>query len=182
MLLPTGAGEPQTLDTEGRRFAEAAFFPDGKRILLWGDGGPVYAKDLPAGKLFPVAPVGTRCKPISPDGKETACTGPKGEGIIYPVEGGPSRPIPGFQAGEELLRWSSDGRALFVGQFRGVPMKILRLDLATGEREILHEFTPEDPASLNSSLYYFAMTPDGKSYAYSAFNFSSDLYLVTGLK
>jgi Tol biopolymer transport system component len=182
VLLPTGAGEPRTLNTEGHRFAEAAFFPDGKRILLVTDGGPVYAKDLPDGRLLPVAPVGTLCKPISPDGKETACTGPKGEGVIYPVAGGTPRPIPGFQAGDEPQHFSSDGLALYVGRFRSVPMKIVRLDLATGKREILHEFTPEDPATLSMPLYYFAMTPDGKSYAYSALNISSDLYLVTGLR
>ena len=182
VLLPTGAGEPRTLNTEGHRFAEAAFFPDGKRILLVADGGPVYAKDLPDGRLFPVAPVGTLCRPISPDGKEIACQGPNGEGVIHPVEGGTSRPIPGFQAGDEPLRFGSDGLALYVGRFRSLPMKIVRLDLATGKREILHEFTPEDPATLSLPLYYFAMTPDGKSYAYSALNVSSDLYLVTGLK
>src|SRR5262249_26079580 len=33
LLLPTGAGESKTLDVEGHRFEEGAFFPDGKRIL-----------------------------------------------------------------------------------------------------------------------------------------------------
>jgi eukaryotic-like serine/threonine-protein kinase len=182
VILPTGAGEPQAMDSEGHQFTEAAFSADGRRLLLTGDGGPVFAKDFPAGRLFPVAPKGTGCRRISPDGKEAACTGPKGEGVIYPVEGGPSRPIPGFQPEEELLGWSSDGRALYIGQFRNATMKILRLDLATGRREPWTEFTPEGLSTPGSSLYYFAMTPDGKSYAYSSLNVSSDLYLVTGLQ
>jgi eukaryotic-like serine/threonine-protein kinase len=182
VLMPTGAGEPQAVDTMGHHFTEAAFSSDRKRLLLTGDGGPVYVKDLPAGRLSPVAPTGTTCRRISPDGRQAACTGPEGEGMIYPIEGGSPRAIPGLQAGEQLLSWSSDGRALFVGQFRKAPMKIVRLDLATGRREPWREFTPEDPATLLLPLYYFAMTPDGASYAYSSFNVSSDLYLVTGLR
>jgi Tol biopolymer transport system component len=177
VLLPTGAGEPRVVDTEGHRFAEAKFFPDGKRILLLEDRGPAYVKDLPAGKLHAVAPEATGCKPISPDGKEVACYKPQGGGFIYAINGGSNRPIPGFQDGDGLMQWSPDGRALFVGRFEEVPMKIFRLDLATGRRELWREFTP-----LNPLLYYFAMTPDGKSYAYSS-NYSwADLYLVTGVQ
>jgi len=33
---------------------------------------------------------------VSPDGRETVCVGSEGEGIIYPLEGGASQPIPGF--------------------------------------------------------------------------------------
>ena len=178
VLLPTGAGEPQVLDSEGHRFTEATFFPDGKRILLVGDGGPACVKDLPAGKLHTVTPDGFGCKPISPDGKEVACPGPQGEGLIHAIEGGSSRPIPGYQDGDRLLQWSADGRALFVGRFGEVPMKIFRLDLATGRRELWREFTPESAMA----HYYFAMTPDGKSYAYSSDKTSADLYLVTGVQ
>jgi hypothetical protein len=61
-------------------------------------------------------------------------------------------------------------------------MKIFRLDLATGRRELWREFTPDDSATVSYPLYYFAMTPDGRSYAYSALNTPTDLYLVTGVK
>ncbi len=180
VLLPSGAGEPQALDSEGHQFTEAAFSSDGKRLLLTGDGGPVYAKDLPAGRLFPVAPKGTVCRRLSPDGKEAACRGPKKEGVIYPVEGGSPRPIPGLEAGDEILSWSTDARALYIGQFRKAPVKILRLDLATGRRKPWREFTPEEP--VKNFPYYFTMTPNGESFAYSSLNIRSDLYLVTGLK
>jgi Tol biopolymer transport system component len=194
VLLPTGAGEPQVLDDEGHRFEEAAFFSDGKRILLLakdpGHGDRSYVRDLPGGKLRAIVPEGVSCQVVSPDGKEAACVGPQGEGAIYPVEGGTSRPIPGFKPGEEVpLMWSSDGRSLFVGPVgigrpfkrKGDSLTISRLDLTTGRRGLWHEFTPVDRAALPFPLN-LAMTPDGKSYAYSSFNAPSDLYLVTGLK
>ncbi len=88
VLLPTGAGEPQVLDDEGHRFEEAAFFSDGKRILLLakdpGHGDRSYVRDLPDGKLRAIAPEGISCRVVSPDGKETACVGPRGEGVIVP--------------------------------------------------------------------------------------------------
>jgi len=186
VLLPTGAGVPQAIVGEGNKFEEAAFFADGKRILLLaidpGHGDRSYVQDLPSGKLRPIAPEGISCQVVSPDGKEAACTGPRGEGVIYPVEDGSPRPIPGFRAGEERpLKWSSDGRSLFVSQGSGARFRVFRLDLATGTRKLWHEFTPED-RSAQTDLYYLTMTPDGKAYAYSFFTMSSELYLVTGLQ
>ena len=61
-------------------------------------------------------------------------------------------------------------------------MSVYRLDLATGKRELWREFTSEDRSGLSNGRYYFAMTPDGKSYAYSSFSVPTDLYLVTGLR
>ena len=81
-----------------------------------------------------------------------------------------------------MLQWSSDGRSLYVGQSTSVSLTVFRLDLETGRRELWREFTPADTAALRAWAYYFAMTPDGKSYAYSTFNTPTDLYLVTGLR
>ena len=149
-------------------------------------------RDLQSGNIRAIGPEGISCQVVSPDGKEAACTGPRGEGVIYSVEGEMFRPIPGFKTGEEdPLLWSSDGRSLFVG--RGSPggrlsvgsdpsLRVFRLDLTTGRNELWREFTPPDRAALLFPLYNFAMTPDGKSYAYSCLNGPGDLYLVTGLK
>ena len=135
-----------------------------------------------------MTPEGISCEVLSPEGKETACTGPHGEGVIYSIEDGGSRPIPGFETGQENpLVWSSDGRSLFVGpaglfQRREGSLKVFRLDLMTGKRELWREFAPADRSARLAPLYNFAMTPDGKSYAYSFLVGPSDLYLVTGLK
>ncbi|HEY6928930.1 MAG TPA: protein kinase [Thermoanaerobaculia bacterium] len=192
-ILPTGPGDPMSVGVEGHKFEEAVFFPDGKRLLLLardpGQGARTFLKDLPAGALRPVAPEGVSCLVVSPDGESAACTGPRGEGLIYSIEGGAARSIPGFKAGQEdPVMWASDGQSLFVGSSglatsQGTaPFTVSRLDIRTGRREIWHEFKPADRAGVIGAGYYFSMTPDGKSYAYSYLSAPSDLYLVTGLK
>jgi dipeptidyl aminopeptidase/acylaminoacyl peptidase len=197
LLLPTGAGEPRDIGSEGHHFEEATFFPDGKRLLLLardpGRGFGSYVKDLVDGTLRPVGPEGCSCRVLSPDGKEAACVSAAGDGMFVALEGAQSRPIPGFLARrDQPVQWSSDGHFLFVGPAVGPTvdslgrddtiLRVYRLDLATGAREVWREFTPADRAALLFPLYNFAMTADGRSYAYSFMNAPSDLYLVTGLR
>ena len=86
----------------------------------------------------------------------------------------------GFLPGDALLRWSSDGRSLFLWRSFENPLWIYRLDLATGERQHLREIKFPDPVGvLPTSL---VLTPDGSSYAYTCGRFLSTLYLVEGLK
>ena len=200
VLLPTGAGETVAIDNAGHHFEEGAFFPDGKRLLLLafdpGRGPVSYVMDLPSGKPRAIADEGVVCRAVSPDGREAACTGTRGEGIILTFDGGRIRPIPGVKSGyrsaAELdaapLKWGSDGRSLYVGKSiedipgAGTGLRVFRLDLTSGARTFWHEFTPPDRSGLVDALYYLALTPDGKAYAYSFFAVQSDLYLVTGLK
>ena len=117
VLVPTGPGDSRILNTAGHRFAEATFLPDGKRLLLVGDGGPVFVADLTTGALEPVAPDGIECGPVSPDGKQTACTGESGgdENRIYPIDGGAPRGIPGIEPEESVIQWTSDPGVVFAG-------------------------------------------------------------------
>jgi eukaryotic-like serine/threonine-protein kinase len=194
VLLPTGPGEPRPLDGKGHHFEEAAFFPEGKRILLLardpGHGARSYVQDLETGDLRAIGPEGLSCQVLSPDGIEAACEGPRHEGVICSVRDGTLRPIPGFETGrEDPLLWASDRRFLFVGPnaparaaAQVTAPKVFRLDLTTGRRDLWHEFIPPDRAALSPGLWSLAMTPDGGAYAYSFQNAPSDLYLVTGLK
>jgi Tol biopolymer transport system component len=182
VLLPTGAGESRPVDTGGLEFAEADFSRDGTRLLLEADGGPTYLKDLPTGKLSPVAPEGVQCFAFSPDGRQAACVDADGKGIVYPTDGGPPRPIPGFAEGDTPVQWSSDGRSLYVGVLHEHPIRIFRLDLATGRRALWRELTPADPSTMGLPIHYFTMTSDGATYAYSTQHGTSDLYVVTGLR
>jgi hypothetical protein len=102
--------------------------------------------------------------------------------MICPVDGGACRPIPGFAKGSDgIFQWSADGRSLFVGQPSTSPLLVYRLDLATGHRELWHQFQG-DGVGNRSGIYYFTMSPDARSYAYSCYDTHADLYLVTGLK
>jgi hypothetical protein len=60
-------------------------------------------------------------------------------------------------------------------------MRVYRLDLATGGRELWKEYIPADPVRA-AQVLPLAMTPDGKWYAYTYARNFYDLYLVKGLK
>jgi Tol biopolymer transport system component len=118
--------------------------------------------------------------PVSPDGRFFAASDAKQRRLIFSVEGGEGRPIPGIVDDDRVIRWTGDGQALFVAQGT-VPTKIYRLDLTTGRRELWKEIMPADPSGINNPPSVL-LTPDGKWYVYVLNRQLSDLYLVEGLK
>jgi hypothetical protein len=119
---------------------------------------------------------------LSPDGKWIAGKGSDDRVVAYPLAGGEPRPIPGVAAGEEPVQWSADGSSLFLARFGELPLRIDRLDLATGRRERWKELLPADRAGL-IRIRSISIARDGKSYAYSYDRvLSSDLVVAENLK
>ena len=117
----------------------------------------------------------------SPDGGSVAVSVPDGAARIFPVEGGEPRPIPGVEQGDFVLKWSRDGRSLFVGRRADRAVRIDRLDLETGRRAPWKELLPADRAGL-VDIAYIDVSGDGESYVYSYRRFLSTLYLAQGLR
>ena len=46
------------------------------------------------------------------------------------------------------MRWSEDGRVLFVRQGR-LPARIFALDVTTGQRTLVHEIGPRDTVGVD---------------------------------
>jgi serine/threonine protein kinase/Tol biopolymer transport system component len=188
-LLPIGAGESKTLTDDQILWRWARWFPEGKRILLTGHerGRPAslrsYILDLGGGKPRPLTPEGIAGGVVSPDGQWLITSDAQQKLSLFPVAGGAPRPIPGQADGDEPVQWSADGRSIYVRQDREDlnTMRIYRLELSTGRREFLKEYIPADPVRAAQALP-MAMTPDGKSYAYTYARNFYDLYLVKGLK
>jgi hypothetical protein len=105
----------------------------------------------------------------------------KQERWLYPIAGGEPQELKlDVSPGENIFSFFADGKSV-LGRTRNVPVKIARVDLATGHRELFREIVPADTAGAQSipSLRFSA---DGKSYAYSLGRMLSDLYVVDGLK
>ena len=186
VLLPTGAGEPRPLLTEGLSVTNASWFPDGKRILLTasaqGQGNRLYVMDSDRVKPRVVTPVGYRAFPrtISADGKTVAVTGPDRRHYIYPLEGGEPVPIASLSAEDRPVGWTSDGRSLYIIA-SGLPARVFRVDPLTGRKELWKDLSPSDAAGV------YAIAPpriaaDGKAYVYSYNRILSDLFLAEGVK
>ena len=193
VLLPTGAGEAKPLPVEGVLVHQAAWFPDGKRIILLGSapgrGLSLYTLDIGGGKPRPVAP-GTDFFSdlrlvISPDGRLLPLIGKGSRVFLLSLEGGEPRPAAGVEPGEFPIRWSPDGRFLFVGKRQGTRGTISRVDPFSGQREPWRQFSiSADPVGLNSDSLSSAilLSADGKACFWGYQRFSDELYLVEGLK
>jgi serine/threonine protein kinase len=188
VLLPTGAGEPKTFPKDEIEHASGpfgTFLPDGKRIVFVGHqpGRPsrVFVQDLAGGAAKPVTPEGVVARLLSPDGKSLVTQTPEGLALT-PLEGGPSRPIPGVKPDDRPLRFTADGRSLFLrSDAREFPARVFRLNLATGRREVWKELMPGDPAGI-TLLSPGAISEDGKTVLFTYGRALSDLYLAEGLK
>ena len=81
---------------------------------------------------------------------------------------------------EGIFSFFGDGKSVLV-RGRGLPVKVFRVDLATGSRQLFREIVPADPAGAQS-VPGLRFSADGKSYVYSLGRWLSDLYVVDGLK
>jgi Tol biopolymer transport system component len=188
VLLPTRAGDPRPLPRGSvRLFQWGAFFPDGKRIAFTGseDGkGPrVFIQDLAGGDPKPISPEGVsfnQGNPVSPDGSFVAASSDAGL-ALYPLEGNEPRPVRGIQPGDEPMRFSGDGRFLYVRADGRLPAKLFRVDLSTGTREAWRALGPAG-ALEPSGVTALAIAPEAGAYAYVFATPETTLYEVRGLR
>ena len=184
LLLPTGAGQPVTLTHDSLCHGFVTLLPGGKKMLFEGSepGRPVrnWVQDIGDSKPHPITPEGTVGKRLSPDGKLLVAVDADRKFWLYPAEGGTPRSLSGINPAEEAIRWSADGKYLFVAT-DGIPVRVYRVELTTGHRQLIYTLAPTDAAGL-WSIGPILLTPDGKSYAHSDYRILSDLYLASGLR
>jgi eukaryotic-like serine/threonine-protein kinase len=191
VLWPTGAGEAKTLSRGPIETYSANsgqwWTPDAKQILFLGrepgHSNRLYRQAVESGDPVAVTPEGVSIIPraVTPDGQAVVGRGPDGKSALYPLGSGDAKAIPGFVEGESPIRWSADGRSLFVYRRGELPLKIYRLDASTGRRELLQELMPPEPTGIYS-IFPVLFTPDGKAYAYTYRYALADLFLAEGLR
>ncbi|MGH9399154.1 MAG: protein kinase domain-containing protein, partial [Thermoanaerobaculia bacterium] len=187
LVLPTGVGTPRTVPTRGLMLQWAIWMPDGRRAVAQASegsrGARLYLIDTDTGEARAFSTEGANVYGggVSPDGKLVAALGPDQRLNLYPTGGGDPKPLAGAEPQEMVVRWTADGRGVYLARFGAMPLAVYRLDLVTGRREAVHSFAPADPAGL-ISVGPVLISADGKSYIYSYRRILDDLYVVTGLK
>jgi DNA-binding winged helix-turn-helix (wHTH) protein/Tol biopolymer transport system component len=183
-LLPTGTGQPVTLTQDSIPHYFATLLPDGSRIMFeaneLGHARRNWIQDVAGGKPLPITPEGTVGYQVSPDGKILVAADSNGKFWLYPTGGAQPRALSGIEPGEFAIRWSSNGKYLFVAS-DGIPAQINRIEVATGRRQFVRKVAPNDLAGI-WNIWPVLVTPDGKSYVYSDYRILSDLYLASGLR
>ncbi|MGA2643387.1 MAG: protein kinase [Candidatus Sulfotelmatobacter sp.] len=185
ILLPTGVGESRQLTDDKFNHFAPAWLPDGKSIVFSsaepGHGARTYLLDIQGGTPRALTPEGTSGSRVTPDGKYILARDQKRQTWLYPIaEGDPQKLNLNLNPDEFSVGLSPDGKGLLVAS-PGPSLKIVRVDLATGQRQPWKEISPADPAGVQS-IVSIRLSADGKSYAYSTLRVLSDLYVVSGLK
>jgi hypothetical protein len=186
-VFPTGTGQEQAVDVRPLVTLQgAAWFPDGRRMLIAGnepDAGPRLYVLEPGAPPRPITPEGVlfyASRPISPDGSRVAVSDDAGRIWLYLVADGTRTQVPGVEGVREL-QWTADGAGLYVVTLGDPPAQVLRVDAATGARQPVLQLMPLDPAGVRS-IYIIRLSSDGRSYAYSYGRFLSELILVDGVR
>jgi len=186
-LLPTGAGDSQTLTNDAINHQWARWFPDGKRFLFSGNepgrGVRLYVQDMHEGKPKPISPEGVDATAfaISPDGQKIVGIGPDQKAYFYPAGGGEPEPVKGMEPGDIPITWSQDGHSLYLYRTGEVPAHVYELEFAVGKTRVWKQVIPVDTTGI-STIGPILTTPDGKTYVYGFHRTLGDLYLVEGLK
>ena len=188
-LVPIGPGQPRTIAVPGLDIQNgpAHFLADGKRITLNatepGHGVRTYMVDLDEGKPIPITPEGITGGLISPDGQFIfRKISDEGAGVaLYPTAGGSPHPIPDLEPSFVPIQWSPDGSSVYVYLSGQVPAKVFEVNLATGKKTFIQELQP--PTSVGVAMIApVVVTRDGSRFAYSYYQVSSVLYLISSLQ
>ncbi len=185
VLLPTGVGEPKQLTDDKTDHFNFSWLPDSKSIIYAaaesGHGARSYLLDTQGGTPHPLTPEGTIGGLPTPDGKFVLAVDAKRARWLYPIAGGEPVKLNFVPNPDERIMGFFDGGKSLLVRTASVPVKVTRVDIATGRREPFKEIMPADPAGVQA-IPTIRFSTDGKSYAYSIGRILSDLFVVDGLK
>ncbi|HXT61549.1 MAG TPA: protein kinase [Pyrinomonadaceae bacterium] len=185
VLLPIGAGEAKPLERFGieQYGYGATWLPDGKSVVFIGkEKGHAlrtYVQDIAGGPPRPVTPEGITGHLVSPDGKFVVGRSVDEKKGLYSITGGDARDIPGVEADDRVIGWAN-AESLYIFRDRERPLRIFKLNVSNGRKELQKEILPGDLGGVLGSINVL-LTPDAKSYVYAFTRQLSDLYLVKGL-
>ncbi len=185
MLYPTGPGQPRRLDHgELESYTDARFFPDGDSLLVCGNENRhatrCYVRALGDGPLRALTPEGTTRGFISPDGR-SVLSGSADGFSIYPVSGSPPQPVPQLKSTDVVVRWTPDGRGLWITGSNDIPLRVDRLDLATGQRTAVLSILPAARSGL-IQIQSLTIADDPRVYAYLGAEYVSHIFDVRGMR
>jgi eukaryotic-like serine/threonine-protein kinase len=187
LLLPTGAGTVKRIERAGiQQYGHQVHWtPDGKQIVFSGnqagEEARCFMQSVDGGAPRPITPQGVGGCRVSPDGQLLFGEDLTGGGArLYPMDGGAPRPVPGLLPGDMVL-WSPDPHFVYAYQGKQIPVRLYRLNVVSGERQLFKEFHPGEATGL-CDLSHILFSADGRAYVYSYTRLLSELYVVKGLK
>jgi serine/threonine protein kinase/Tol biopolymer transport system component len=181
MMLPTGAGQPRKVTNDGLNHRNARWFPDGRQILFQAnepDRPPrLWVQSIDGGAPRAITPESVTGTLVTPDGTRVLGRTKERKWFFFPVAGGTPVPVPTIEPNDVPMRFTTDGKAIYVGTFGKIPAVLTKVDLTTGHRTTWREVMPAEAAGLINVGPVWP-TADGQTLVYSYTRLLSDLYLV----
>ena len=192
VLVPTGAGEPQSLENGAIvDYYGVRFLPDGRNIIFAaiapGQGRKPYIQDTrtrSAPLEWHAHPWGTA---FFPDGRRYVARSRR-QYYVFDMDGAELQVVPNIAKDELVIQTGADGHSVFVLAFQGarsMTMTIDRVDLSTGHRTRWKDVVVRDPAGVmhtHSGFVPFLMTHDGSTYVYNYQRVLSTLWVVENIR
>jgi serine/threonine protein kinase len=183
MLLPTGVGQSRAVTNDALSHRNARWFPDGKHILFQGNepghAPRLWMQSIDGGAPRAITPENVGGVLVTPDNTRVLGRGPDRHYFFYPVDGGAPIAVSSLQPSDFPIRFTPDGRSLFVSTFGRVPALLTKVDLSTGQRIVQRTVQPADVSGLINIGPIF-VTPDGRTVVYSYARLLSSAYLASG--
>ena len=187
MVYPTGAGQSRRIDHgEFDGVFNGSFDGSDGRVFVCGvergRGGERCFVISSDGSARPVTPEGT-VGVISLDGTRTLTWRSSSEAPrIYSTSNNASLPSNGLRVGDAPVRWSPDGREVWVSHVvdHDATLEIDRVDPQTGSRSMLLQIPVRDARGRHAGIATLADDP--RVYALSRFSFASSLFAVDGFR
>ncbi len=127
------------------------WFPDNRSVLLVGRDASrterLYRQSIEGGLPEPVLPAGI-VGALSPQGDRVLAMDSAGSWKLYPLDGSPPRAVQGLEVLDGVVGWSRAGDAVYARRGRSLPLRLQRIDLATGARTESDDIGPRQQAGL----------------------------------
>lgn len=186
-LLPVAGGEARTLVLPRvERYHWARFTPDGRALVVSanepGRRIRLYRLDLEDGDSRAVTPEGVGfLLPVTASGDAVTSEDLDGKVRLFPLRGGAPADVKGLLPGEIVLLWLPGDRAFLAARPNEAPLRVHRVDAATGARRLEGEIGPADRGGLRT-VWPVAFSTDGSAAAFNVSRLFSELYVATGLR
>ena len=183
-IVPVGPGQGRVLHWDGIQPRWSQWFPDGRRILMLasqsGQAEALYLTDADGSTPKQLSPGSAPWGAVAPDEK-SFISDQKGAVVVRSISDGSSKPIPGIQAEDFPIGWA-DSKHIFVQATIATGLRIYKVDIESGRRELWQTITPKDATGLRPMKTPAAITPDGQWMAFGCRTQLGQLYRSDTLK
>jgi Tol biopolymer transport system component len=183
-IVPVGPGQARVLHWDGIQPRWSQWFPDGHRILMLasqsGQAEALYLTDVDGSTPKRLSPGSAPWGAVAPD-EQSFISVQKGAVVVRSISDGSSKPIPGIQADEFPIGWA-DTKHVFVQATVATGVRIYKVNIESGQRELWQTITPKDATGLRPMKTPTAITPDGQWMAFGCRTQLGQLYRSDTLK